>query len=81
MIKMKSKKRKILRNIFTSEGRKEEKETENLLSAQEWFDVYRETCKGLLKLDSSSSSNKIIYFIYCAAHAQKFSEGLEMVSQ
>lgn len=81
MINMKAKKRKIFRSIFASEGRKEEKEIENLLSAQEWFDLFRETCKGLLKLGLPSSSYKITYFIYCAALTLKFAGSLELVSQ
>ena len=80
MIKQKYKRRKPFRNILASEGRKEEKEIENLLSVQEWFDLYRETCKGLLQMASSSSGYKVTYFIYCAAITQKFSGSLEKVS-
>ena len=52
---------------------------ENLLSTREWFDLFRETCTGLLHIGTASSHYQIIYFIYCAVVTMKFADELEKV--
>ena len=80
LVKLKIKKKKIFRSIFLAESRREDMEMEHLLSPLEWFNLYRETCMGLLKLGTATSHYKITYFIYCAALTMKFSGELEKVS-
>jgi len=53
---------------------------ENLFSEEEWFSVFKRTCKGLLKFNFSSSSDRITYLVYCASITSKFKGALELVS-
>ena len=53
---------------------------EKMLSPLEWFNLFSETCKGLLKLATPSSHYKLTYFIYCAVVTTRFTGSLEKVS-
>ena len=55
-------------------------EIEKLLSPPDWFNLYQETCTGLLRIGTASCHYRIIYLIYCAAINNKFSGDLEKVS-
>ncbi len=82
LVKLKIKKKKVFRTVLTSESRKEDKDLENLLSPEEWLDMFRETCTGLLRIGSPACHYRVIYFIYCAIVSTKFtaSKQLERVS-
>lgn len=73
------KKRKIFRQVLGGESKKDD--VENLLSPQEWFDMFRQTCTGLLKVNTPAAHYQIIYFIYCAVITMKFGEELLKVQQ
>ena len=59
---------------------REATEVESLFSEEEWFDVFKMTCKGLLKFNFSSSGDRITYLVYCASFTGKFRGPLELVS-
>lgn len=66
------------RGVITNES-KRALETEKMLSPLEWFNLFSETCKGLLKLATPSSHYKLTYFIYCAVVTTRFTGSLEKV--
>ncbi len=77
LIRVKMKKKRLFRSVFSGEGM----EVESLLSPPEWFELYRTTCAGLLKIGTPSSHYRTTYFIYCAVITNKFSGDLEKVCE
>ena len=59
----------------SSETKREEKELESLLSTEEWYQTYVQTCTGLLTMGHAHYST-IVHLIYCACLAKKFSGDL-----
>ena len=76
-MRLKVKRRKTFRSFLGCEGKRDE--AENLLILPEWFSLYRETCTGLLKMDTPSSRYQLLYFIYCAVVTNKFADELAKV--
>ncbi len=58
---------------------RETKEVETLFSQEEWLEVLERTCKGLLKLDLPTSSDRITYLVFCTINSAKFKGTLELV--
>jgi len=56
----------------SSETKREERETEALLSINEWYRTFVQTCKGLYN-QGSSQYPAVIHLIYCAILSKKFS--------
>ena len=74
------KKKKFTRHSLGPEASKDAREVESHFSWEEWLDVFKNTCKGLLKMDLPSSYDRVTNLIYCAVINSKFSGPLELVS-
>lgn len=71
-MRLKIKKKKGFRRVFTGDPGK-------LMPLAEWFRLFRETCLGLLRLDTASCRYQLTYFIYCAVVTSRFAGALEKV--